>query len=139
MALSATMVLSLAACAFAKASNDNAKAVGFALTAPESVEGWDGKKTIQVMSGSMLQLIFHDGDDNRLFIRKEAGSADISGDCNSYAAVKTVSMEGRSVTFKGDAGTVSTAVWESGGYSYAVMADLPLSVEAMTALVAQIS
>ncbi len=177
LALSATMVLTLAACASAMASgdatldngsfgeygmiersnigggsvqianpfvdykslDDAARAAGFTLTAPEAVEGWNGEKVIQVMSDSMIQIIFHDGDDNRLFVRKEAGSADISGDYNSYAEVKTVSVNGCGVTAKGNGGTVSTAIWANGGYSFAVTSDVPMSLEAMTAIIAQVA
>lgn len=119
--------------------DDAARAAGFELIAPETVEGWDGEKLVQVMSGSMIQLVFRDSSENRLYIRKEAGSGDVSGDCNSYTEVKTVAVDGRSVTLKGDAGAVSTAVWRSGGYSYAVMSDVPMGADAMTALVAQIA
>lgn len=115
-----------------------AQAVGFELTAPETVEGYPGK-LIQVMSNSMIQIIFLDGDDNRLFIRKEAGDADISGDYNNYDEVNTVTVDEYTVTLKGNDSTVSTAIWTNGGYSYAVSADVPMSVEAMTALIALIA
>ena len=119
--------------------DDAAKAAGFELTAPETVEGWDGEKIIQVANNCMLQVIFHDGDDNRLFVRKEAGDADISGDYNTYAEIDAVSVGDYSVTLKGNDGTVSTAVWTSNGYSYAVTSDVPMAVDAMTALIAQVA
>ena len=116
-----------------------AKAAGFALTTPETVKGWDGEKVIQVMSDSMIQIIFHDADDNRLFVRKEAGDADISGDYNVYAEENTVTVGEYSVTLKGNDGKVSTAIWTSNGYSYAVMSDVPMTADAMTALIAQVA
>ncbi len=118
--------------------DDAANAAGFALTAPEAVEGWDGEKLVQVMSGSMIQIIFHDGDDDRLFVRKEAGDADISGDYNSYAEVNTTAVGEYEVTLKGNDGTVSTAIWARGGYSYAVMSDVPMSADAMSTIIAQV-
>lgn len=90
------------------------------------------------MSNSMIQIIFHDADDNRLFVRKEAGDMDISGDYNVYAEENTVTVGAYSVTLKGSDGTVSTAIWTSNGYSYAVMSDVPMSADAMTALIAQV-
>ena len=116
-----------------------AKAAGFSLTAPETVKGWDGEKVIQVMSNSMIQIIFHDADDNRLFVRKEAGDMDISGDYNVYAEENTVTVGMYSVTLKGSDGMVSTAIWTSNGYSYAVMSDVPLAADAMTALIARVA
>ncbi len=168
LALCAVMLLSLAACAAAntagsgsgesgsevnggagayianpfvdyKTLDDAAKAAGFALTAPETVEGLDGEKIIQVASGTMIQVIFQDGADNRLFIRKEPGKSDISGDYNSYAKEYTAAVGSYSVTFKGNDDKVCTAVWTSGGYSYAVMSDVPMPADTMTALIAQIA
>lgn len=117
---------------------DAAKAAGFELTAPETVEGYSDK-LIQVMSGSMIQIIFLDSDSHRLFVRKQAGSADISGDYNEYGKVSTVAVDGRTVTLKGNDSTVSTAIWTNSGYSYAVSADVPLSADAMVALIKQIA
>lgn len=115
-----------------------AQAAGFALTAPETVEGYSDK-LIQVMSNSMIQIIFFDGDDNRLFIRKEAGDADISGDYNNYNDVSTITVGEYTVTIRGNDGMVSTAIWANDGYSYAVSADVPMSPDAMTALVAAVT
>ncbi len=118
---------------------DAAQAAGFELTAPEAVKGYDTSKVIQVMSNRMIQIIFLDGNENRLFIRKEAGEADISGDYNEYDTEKVVTVNDCDVTFKGNAGTVSTAIWTRGGYSYAIYADVPLHTDVLTALVAQIT
>lgn len=116
-----------------------AEAAGFSLTAPEAVPGWNGEKVIQVMPNSMLQIIFHDADDNRLFVRKEAGDMDISGDYNVYAEENTVTVGAYSITLKGNDGAVSTAIWTSGDYSYAVMSDVPMAADTMTALIAQVA
>ena len=118
---------------------DAAKAAGFELTAPETVEGYSGDKTIQVVDGSMIQIIYSDNSENRLFVRKQAGDADISGDYNDYAEIKAVTVNGCDVTLRGSDGKVSTAIWTSGGYSYAVSADVPMTADAMTALIAQVA
>ena len=68
-------------------------AAGFPLSAPLSIDGFD-EPMIQLMSGKMLQLIFRSGDD-RLIIRKAAGSEDISGDSNTYPETKTAKITGR--------------------------------------------
>ena len=115
------------------------KAAGFELTAPETVKGYDGEKLIQVMSNRMIQIIFHDAEDNRLFVRKEAGSDDISGDYNVYAEIQTLTVDDRAVTMKGNDGLVSVAIWTEGDYTYAVTADTPMAPDAMTALVAAVA
>jgi len=113
-----------------------AKAAGFELKAPSSVEGFS-EKVIQVCNGEMIQVIFLNGDD-RLFIRKAEGSDDISGDYNEYSDNGTVTVDGNSVTLRGDDGKVSTAVWTSGKYTYSVSFDTPVTEETMIALIGQI-
>ena len=118
---------------------DAAKAAGFDLTVPETVDGYSGEKSIQVLDNRMIQILYTDDNGNYLFVRKEAGAADISGDYNSYSEVNTVSVGEYSVTLKGNDGTVSTAVWIGNGYSYAVIARAPISAEDMIALIAVIA
>ncbi len=113
-----------------------AKAAGFELKSPSSVEGFS-EKAIQVCNGEMIQVIFLNGDD-RLFIRKAEGSDDISGDYNEYSDNGTVTVDGNSVTLRGDDGKVSTAVWTSGKYTYSVSFDTPVTEETMIALIGQI-
>lgn len=113
------------------------QAAGFALSAPDHVEGYSDV-LYQVMDGKMLQLIFLNGDSG-LYLRKEAGDEDISGDYTEYSEVQTVSVGDRQVTFKGDNGTVNTAIWTADGFAYSVMADEPMSAASMTALVEQVS
>ena len=113
------------------------QAAGFPLAAPERIEGYDAP-LVQLMSGKMLQLIFRNGDE-RILIRKAAGSEDISGDYNSYAETKTARVNGTDVTLKGTDGKVSTAIWCAGGYSYAVISDVPMAADIMTDLIAEIA
>lgn len=113
------------------------KAAGFTLSFPEQMNGYSDV-VYQVMDGKMLQIIFQNGE-NQLFIRKEAGTEDISGDYTEYSEVQTISVGKDEVNLKGDNGTVSTAIWTADGWSYAVMADTPMGAESMTALVEQIS
>ncbi len=156
LALCAVAALSLAACGEKKEEpavtgniqianpfvdydslEEAAKAAGFGMDAPARVEGFD-ETLIQLMSGKMLQVIYSSGDD-RLLVRKAAGSDDISGDYNSYSREQTLTLDGRTVTLRGDGDTVSVATWTDGGYTYAVDADTPMSVEVITALIAQIA
>lgn len=112
-------------------------AAGFTLAAPDRIDGWDAP-IVQLMSGKMLQLIFRSGDD-RLIIRKQSGTDDISGDYNSYPETKTAKINGSSVTLKGADGKFSTAVWTAGGYSYAVVSDVPMASDILTDLIAEIA
>lgn len=115
-----------------------ADAVGFAV--PElSKPPFDAAKVSYASYwGDMAEIVYH-GSEQSVTLRKQVGNEDVSGDYNSYAEVKTVAVNGREVTLKGNGGTVSTAVWTSDGYSYAVMVDVPVSADDMTALVAQVA
>lgn len=119
--------------------DDAAKAAGFDLDVPETVDGYSGEKSIQVVDNRMIQILYTDDNENSLLIRKEAGSADISGDYNDYDEINTIFVGEYSVTLKGNNGTVSTAIWVNDGYSYAVNADAPISTEDMIALIAAIN
>lgn len=110
-----------------------AKAAGFELTVPEKVDG-SPRRGIETMSGEMIQVFYGD-DENKVCIRKEAGSGDISGDCNQYSQTKTVEINGSSVTMRGEDGLVMVAIWENGGYTYAVTSGAGMSAAGMTALI----
>jgi len=113
-----------------------AEAAGFDMSVPESIEGYS-EKLIQVMNNEMIQVIFSEAE-SRLFIRKAAGSDDISGDYNVYSDEQTVNVGSREVSMKGNDGLVSTAVWTAGDYTYAVMADNAMSADAMAELISGI-
>ena len=89
------------------------------------------------MNGEMIQVIYLNGDE-RLFVRKAAGSDDISGDYNVYSESQTVQIGDYTVTMEGENGEISLAKWSFGGYTYAVMPDVPMKAAAMTELISQV-
>lgn len=70
------------------------------MVVPEAMEGYD-QPTVQVMSGTMIQVVFRNDADGSVFIRKAPGSDDISGDYNTYEQNKTVSVGDVEVSMKG--------------------------------------
>lgn len=88
--------------------------------------------------GDMGQISYADAE-QRITLRMQPGNEDISGDFNNYTEIKSVTINGCEVTLKGNGGTVNTAIWTRDGYSYAVSADVPLSAEAMSALIAHVA
>ena len=48
------------------------------------------------------------------------GSDDISGDYNTYRQKKQITVNGASVTLKGNNGKINVATWSSNGYSYSI-------------------
>lgn len=130
--LAAAALPALAASAPA-AQEEAAKAAGFPMSAPDTLESYP-QRVIQTMNDEMIQVIYQNGD-RSVTVRKEAGSGDISGDYNQYAQSKTVEVAGSSVTMRGENGLFMVAIWENSGYTYAVTSGAGMSAAAMTALI----
>lgn len=110
------------------------EAANFTLKVPAAEDF--GEPIVQVMDGKMIQLIYLDSESNpQLYIRKQAGDEDISGDYNEYPEVSTETVGETTVTLKGGDGKVSTAIWSANGYSYAVMFETPVEKDAALALI----
>lgn len=116
---------------------DAAKTVGFELTVPDTVNGSD-RRDFFTISGETLQVIYRKGEDETARIRKAVGTEDISGDYNAYAQVNTTSVDGATVTLKGNSDRVSLATWTADGYTYAVSVEGGISSAHMTELVSAI-
>ena len=114
-----------------------AKAVGFKLTVPEKVDG-SPRRDIETMNGEMIQ-VFYGNEENETCIRKEAGSGNISGDYNQYPQTRTAEVSGSTVTMRGENGLIMVAIWENGGYTYAVTASAGMSAAAMTELIRSVN
>lgn len=114
---------------------------GFSLTVP-AAEAPYSQMVIYVIDGTTTQVSYTtaDGADTGYEIRKAAGSDDISGDYNEYAAVKEAAAEDVTITIKGydeAADRWSLAVWTSNGFTYAIEAqNHPLTEEEMVRLAA---
>ncbi|MGN0168279.1 MAG: hypothetical protein ACI4AB_09580, partial [Acetatifactor sp.] len=102
----------------------------FDMVVPETLEGYD-RPTFQVMSGTMIQVIYRNDKEESVSIRKALGSDDISGDYNEYAQNRSVSVGELEVSMKGEQELVHLATWTDGGYTYAVSVSSGLSEAAM--------
>lgn len=111
-----------------------AEQAGFSFSVPGSIQGYT-KSTIQAIPGDMIQVFYDGKDGSELLLRKAVGTDDVSGDYNVYAQTRTVTVDGVSVTMKGNDGTVSVATWVRDGHSFAVDADQGISVAQMTGIV----
>ncbi len=101
------------------------KAVGFELTAPDSI-GKFNDKTVTVISGTMIELNYRDSSGNYgVSIRKQKASEDISGDFNIYETEFPVKIGGINVAMSGISGSDGTvsiykAIWTDGEYAYSI-------------------
>lgn len=91
---------------------------GFSFEIPEAIEGYS-LAWVQNMNTTIIEVVY-ESTDGRIYFRKGPGSDDISGDYNTYAESKQVTVGSYDVTMKGNDGTVSLAMWTDGGFSYVV-------------------
>ena len=99
--------------------DEAAATTGFGMTVPDSVNG-NEIDHISTISRDTIQVIYGAGHDNSTYIRKAEGSDDISGDYNTYRQKKQITVNGASVTLKGNNGKINVATWSSNGYSYSI-------------------
>lgn len=149
LGLSAMMALSLVACGNANASNPNvqppspftdhetladaAKEVGFEISIPDSMQGFDKCVYRANKEGNMLEVIFQNGDEEIRF-RKAAGDGDISGNYSEFSEEEDVDIDGTTVTMKGSENKANVATWNKDGYSYSIDSTAGLDKTQMTDL-----
>ena len=116
--------------------SDAEKAAGFAFKVPEQINGYK-QSYISVMDGKMQQVVYEKGE-AQITLRKMAGTEDISGVYIDYAKKDQVTIGGHQTELRGDGTSVYVAVWNNGGYTYAVYADAGVTAAQMTAIVESI-
>lgn len=114
-----------------------ARAAGFGLTVPDSVNSSDSRAFLAI-EDEMLEVIYRRGEEEAVRIRKAPGGQDISGDYTVYPQVSVASVNGGKVTMSGSDDKVSLATWTNGGYTYSVSVAGGISRSGMTALVSAI-
>lgn len=115
---------------------DAEKAAGFTFKVPEQINGFK-QSYISVMDGKMQQVVYEKGE-SQVTLRKMAGTDDISGVYIDYAKKDQVAIGGHQTELRGDGTSVFVAVWNNGGYTYAVYADAGVTTAQMTAIVESI-
>lgn len=115
---------------------DAEKATGFTFKVPEQINGFK-QSYISVMDGKMQQVVYEKGK-SQVTLRKMAGTDDISGVYIDYAKKDQVAIGGHQTELRGDGTSVFVAVWNNGGYTYAVYADAGVTAAQMTAIVESI-
>lgn len=113
------------------------RAAGFELTAPNDLNGSD-HRVFRAIENDLLEVIYHKGEDETARIRKAPGTEDVSGDYNVYVQVDTATVNGATVTLKGDSDNVRLATWTAKGYTYAISVESGISAAEMTQLVSSV-
>ncbi|MGN0634774.1 MAG: hypothetical protein ACI4I5_00985 [Acutalibacteraceae bacterium] len=107
---------------------DAAKAAGFSLSVPDSIRATG----YYVIGKEILEVGFDTG-----YLRKAVGSGDISGCYTTYENTQIETLDGKTVTLKGNGEQIMLALWSADGYSYSIGSD-GMSAEAMSALIAAV-
>lgn len=102
-----------------KTIEEAAEIAGFTVTVPEKLPEGYTQDTIQAVENQMVQIVYTNGE-NKMTIRKAKGAEDISGDFNSYAEDKALTVGDVQVATKGNDGKVSVATWANEEYTYSI-------------------
>lgn len=114
------------------------KLAGFSFTAPDALEGYP-EKYIAAIENEIAEVIFNDEDGAEICLRKGVGTDDISGDYNDYAVTETRTVDGKTLTCKGNDGLVSNATWTDGTYAYSIMSTVGMTAEQLSTFVQSLS
>lgn len=93
---------------------------GFEITLPETMPEGFNQNAILVIENDLIEVIYNNNEDDKIYIRKAKGNEDISGDYNEYKEQNTIKVGNLDVTTKGNDGMISVAIWNDGDYAYAI-------------------
>jgi len=114
------------------------KLAGFAFTAPDALEGYP-EKYIAAIENDIAEVIFSNEDGAEVCFRKGVGTGDISGNYNDYAVTETQTVDGNTLTCKGDGSLVYNATWTDGTYAYSIMSTAGMDAEQLSTFVQSLS
>lgn len=114
------------------------KLAGFSFTAPDALEGYP-EKYIAAIENEIAEVIFNDEDGAEICFRKGVGIEDISGDYNDYAVTEIQTVDGKTLTCKGNDGLVSNATWTDGTYAYSIMSTVGMTAKQLSTFVQSLS
>ena len=110
---------------------------GFKIQIPDEIRGVKAV-AFRNLGTEMLEVIYYDGDAEVARVRKGTGADDISGDYNVYEIEEVVDVTGTQVTLKGSADGYALAVWNEGGYAYAVSVTKKITKDEILQIVEEI-
>lgn len=110
---------------------------GFKIQIPDEIRGVKAV-AFRNLGTEMLEVIYYDGDAEVARVRKGTGAEDISGDYNVYEIEEATDVTGTQVTLKGSADGYALAVWNEGGYAYAVSVTKKITKDEILRIVEEI-
>lgn len=95
--------------------------VGFTITVPDKVLDYKDKR-ISVIENEMIDITYTKKK-SKLTVRKGIGTVDISGDYNNYSDIKENTIDGVTVTTRGNDNLIFNATWNNDNYTYAIVSN----------------
>lgn len=112
-------------------------AVGFDITVPDKIDGYPEKinRAFVTDDFKMLEVIYKNGDENEIRIRKAPGSEDISGDYNDYEQIDKVMAGETEVTMKANDDGIHLAIWTNNDYTFSASVSAGTSIGSISELI----
>lgn len=104
------------------------KLVGFEVATDFSLP-FEAKEIVYCSYWNEMAQIEYSGEGCAATYRQSLGTDDNSGDYNVYGDTVEITVNGRTVTLKGDSGAYVLAVWTDGTYAYSLSVSPGISVE----------
>ena len=96
------------------------------------------QKDIIVIDKSLAEIFYRNHAGKEILFRMAKGDSDISGDNTVYEVNQVVQTGRQYIRVKGSEKLVSLALWSRGGYTFSLLFEEPLPVEAVQAIVSTI-
>ena len=94
---------------------------------------------IQAVQNEMIEVIYLDtAETEGMRIRKAVGTDPISGDYNQYEVERMESVNGYTVSMRGNGAWINVAEWTDGNYSYSITIEHGISMEALEGLISEV-
>ena len=115
-----------------------AQIAGFSMKAPDAYETY-AYPMIQAVQNEMIEVIYLDtAETEGMRIRKAVGTDPISGDYNQYEVERMESVNGYTVSMRGNGAWINVAEWTDGNYSYSITIEHGISMEALEGLISEV-
>lgn len=105
------------------------KAVGFDMPELEALP-FETAETMYTNAFGIARIDYYGSSEERITISKgKDDGTDVSGDYNEYSSVIEETVDGITVTLKGNEESYNLAIWTDGEYAYAISANPGISYE----------
>lgn len=113
--------------------------VGFEIPEITKIPFEVGRTAYTAIGGNLAQVVYYSADEsNELIFRKAPGNDDVSGDYNVYTEEQELTVDGITVSLKGNNGLVYLAAWTDSEYAYSISVSQGCSEEAIETMLAEV-